>query len=264
MSPFPQLSSGAQVQYPLTRVQRIRTARTESPDGYEFRLADQNSATVEWEIRYKGLTSDERTWLETHFAEAEGRLRRFTFLDAASNLLRWSENLADAVWDTGPLVGKTGGQPDPLGGTAAWRLVNTAITPQRVAQTIPAPAGFTYAFSLYARSTGPDAIRLIHEGGQTSVAADRPVNEGWQRVSSAAKLGQSGANITFAVEMAPGAAIDVFGFQVDPQPAPSSYRRTTSRSGVFNDARYAEDSLRVVAAANGLFEAHVRLIARGL
>jgi hypothetical protein len=59
--------------------------------------------------------------------------------------------------------------------------------------------------------------------------------------------------VTFSIELAPGATVEIFGIQAEAQVSPSSYKPTTARSSVFPRSRFDADSLQVVA--NG-FERH--------
>ena len=73
------------------------------------------------------------------FRAAEGTLNGFTFLDPTGNLLAWSDQLDNAVWQKDPLLTLTGGVADPQGGTLGWRLSNGGGAGQGLGQTLAAP-----------------------------------------------------------------------------------------------------------------------------
>jgi hypothetical protein len=118
---FPQLSTGAVAQYPLIKRRVYRTVTNRLADGRRIRLSDAAAQRVEWEIAFEALSDAERRQLEQFFASAEGRLREFTFLDPAGNLLAYSEELTAGAWTRGPLLTLVQGMADPLGGSAARR-----------------------------------------------------------------------------------------------------------------------------------------------
>ena len=71
MKYFPQLESGATVQYPLRKIRRQRCVVNSHLDGRLRKLLDALETQVEWELALTGLTSLERGNLETLFQEME-------------------------------------------------------------------------------------------------------------------------------------------------------------------------------------------------
>ena len=94
-------------------------------DGSSVKLADVTGGSTGWQLQYAGLTDAETGSLQQFFESCEGSLNGFTFVDPAGNLLAWSEDLTNAVWQPGPLLAVTGGVADPLGGTQRFSLVNS-------------------------------------------------------------------------------------------------------------------------------------------
>ena len=130
----------------------MRTVVNAAADGSRVVYADTTGGTVQWRLKYTDLSDTELDALQTFHAAAEGSLNAFTFLDPAANLLSWSEDLANACWTVAPLMNLSGGVTDANGGTAAWHVNNTGAGPQSVTQTLNAPAGYLYCFSVYVRS----------------------------------------------------------------------------------------------------------------
>lgn len=240
---FPQLSSGAVAQYPLIKRRVHRTVLNRLADGRRIKLADTAAQRIEWEIAYHALRDAERRQLEEFFAEAEGRLREFTFLDPASNLLAFSEDLTAGAWTRGPLVAATAGVADPAGGSAATRLVNTGPAEQRLQQSLSAPGWFHYCFSFYARSEDETTVTLFRATGGTEAAEQKKTGRAWRRLAMGGASEPEAETVTFGLAIAPGGSVEVYGLQVEPQPAPSSYVKTASRGGVYGKARFDHDQL---------------------
>ncbi|MBM3725503.1 MAG: hypothetical protein FJW40_08775 [Acidobacteria bacterium] len=261
MLTFPQLSSGAMGQFPLkARVSR-RTVTNRGAGGSLVQWVDPSWAFVEWDLRRDDLSASEWEAVEMLFADTEGGLLPFTFLDPMDNLLRWSEDLASAVWVKGSGIQLTAGLADPLGTTRAVRVRNTGATPQRLSQTIAAPADMTYCFSAYLRASAATTARLVRASGVSEEKA-AAAGSAWRRFATSGNLGGAGTTMTFSVDLDPGAEVDVFGLQVDAQPAASPYKVTTNGSGVYPDARFGSDELRVTAGSLGLNSATVHIVAR--
>ncbi|MDX2153228.1 MAG: hypothetical protein SFV54_20960 [Bryobacteraceae bacterium] len=242
----------------------MRTPRTESPDGYSYRYSDAASESQTWELQFRGLGHSERQAIEDHFKAAEGRHRPFAYVDPAGNLLLWSEDLSAAVWNKGPLLQATPGYTDPMGGSSAWRTVNTSVADQRLTQILNCPQGYTYCFSAYVRSDVVDSIRLVQSVAGSSLLKERSTGPAWRRVWLSGAPGQGGEGVEFGLELAAGSAVEVFGLQVDAQPNPAVYRRTTNRGALIQNARYADDSLQFTATDNNCFETTIRLTVTGI
>ena len=70
----------------------------------------------------------------------------------------------------------------------------------------------------------------------------------------------SGSGTTFAAQLKAGGSADLFGMQVDAQLAPSDYKRTGTRGGVYKKARFAEDRLTVTAQGTDVYDAVIRIV----
>jgi hypothetical protein len=247
MQCFPQLATGALGQYPLSRTRRTRTVNNALADGRSIRLADPDAGITEWQLCFEELTDGELAALENFFATAEGCLNTFTFLDPAGNLLSWSEKFDEAAWEKGPLIQLAGGAADPLGTARAWQVVNTGAAAQELAQTLNAPAGYSYCLSVYARSAGTTGVTLIR-GDQRD---GRAVGPNWSRLVLAGQSESEEETVRFGLELAAGASVEVFGMQAEAQTGASLYRRTQARSGVYEIARFKADELKVTTRGPG-------------
>ncbi len=198
---------------------------------------------------YSDLTDGERSSIESLFEAAEGQLNTFTFLDPTDNLLMWSEDWTQAVWTADPLLQVTGGVSDPLGGSAAMQLTNTAQTTQQIIQNTSGPSSFVYCYSVYVRSAVPATIQLVVTAtGQTALT---PVTTGtsWMRVTAVGSLSVQQDGVGFGVQLPAGVQVDVFGAQVEAQPGAGLYKKTIDLGGVYSSTRLSSDLLAVTATA---------------
>lgn len=246
---YPQLTTGAVSQFPVTRSTSMRTVANQLPSGYTIRMVDTGSQKVQWRLRYSDLTAGERTSLESLFEASEGQLNTFTFLDPTGNLLMWSEDWTQAVWTADPLLQVMGGVPDPLGGSDALQLTNTAPATQQIVQNTNGPSSFVYCYSVYVRSAAPATLQLVVTAtGQTLLT---PVTTGatWTRVTTSGSLSVEQEGIGFGLQLPAGMQVDAFGAQVEAQPGAGLYKRTIDLGGVYTSTRFSSDLLLVTATA---------------
>ena len=246
MAYFPQLSTGALAQYPLRKRRFSRAVVNSMHDGSNRKLLDPTAATVSWRLAFSGLTSEERTRLEQFFESVEGRLGTFTFLDPTDNLLLWSEHLTNPAWVKGPLLAVSEGFADLLGTNRATRIANSGGTAQAVEQSIAGPGWYRYCFSLWGRSAAAGSVTLFRSTASATDSASHAVGTSWRRLILSGNFENTDEGVKFGVRLEPGASVEVYGLQVECQPAASEYKRTTSRSGVYANARLDDDSLDVV------------------
>jgi hypothetical protein len=246
--------------YPVVRRTRVRTVVNEAGDGSTVTFRDADGAVREWELQATGLTGTEWGAVEVLFEAARGRLNWFTLLDPAGNLLTRSEEFSDAVWAKGPQIQLTAGTGDPFGGMAATHVVNAGGTNQTVTQTLAAPGNFTYTLSVWARSAGGASVTLTASTTGGSAAQTELLTTGWRRIRLSTNLNAPTDSVTFGVQLNAGAAVDLFGFQVDPQAASSDYKKTGATGGVIGKARFATDELSVRAQGTDVFDSLIRIV----
>jgi hypothetical protein len=259
---FPQLSTGALAQYPIEKRRLTRTLINQVLSGARLKLADPDAATVEWTLDYQTLTTSERGSIEDLFRAVEGRLGEFTFLDPTDNLLQWSEQLDDAVWERNLLLGVTGSIGDPIGGAAASRLSNSGGAALSIEQTVNGPGWFHYGFSLQARSDQNTQLRLTRSTLTQTEASIFSVGPEWKPLLLSGSFGGTEESVRFGIEVGAGNWVDIYGVQVEAQPGASGYKKTLSRSGVYSRARFSNDSLSITADGPGRHSCRVRITAR--
>lgn len=237
---YPQLGTGALTQYPVRKTRRARTVINQAADGSTVRLSDPAGETIEWLLNYEGMSDSEADALEEFFRATEGSLQGFLFSDPMTNLLSWSDRLDTSWWQADPLLIPRGDAEDPADGARAWLLSNAGGAGQQIGQTLQTAGGHTYCLSVYVRSARPIALTLwIGNQAMQGVAA-----ENWSRVVFAASAPIEAESLRFAVEVPAGAELGVYGMQVEPQCGAGVYRAST-RSGVYADAHFGDDVLRL-------------------
>jgi hypothetical protein len=76
-------------------------------------------------------------------------------------------------------------------------------------------------------------------------------------------LAESTSSVTFGVQLAAGATVDLFGMQVEAQLGASAYKMTGTNGGVYAEARFASDSLTVRAQSLDAFDVTIRIVSGG-
>lgn len=250
---FPQLSSGAMAQYPIRKVNTIRTIKNILADGSMLVYADPGAGRLFWTLSYISLPPVDMTALRAHFEACAGPLRAFKFLDPTDNLLTYSSDLTQPPWITPTSVTIETGLPDPIGGTGAFSITNGGSSVQQIVQTLAAPVNFQYCFSVYAASTNGETCTLIRSSANAQEANVFQLGQNWSRLSSSGALNDTGTGLSVAISLAAGQSIWLFGPQLEPQFAPSRFRPTYSSAGLYSNAHWATSELVFTAEGPSLF-----------
>lgn len=257
---YPQLQTGATAQYPIVRRRVRRTVTNIAPDGTTWQYRDTGMSNSAWSLSYSALNSTEVGTLQSFFNAVEGRLTPFTFLDPIANLFVWSEDFKQAEWHVGPVVQTSAGIADPFGGTRAFSVVNAGQGAQRISQILSAPASFQYCVSVYVRSAAETTVRLVRAATSAGDVRTFDVSPNWRRIVSGGALGSTDSTIECGLELDAGAALEIFGLQVEAQPAASGYKRTGAIGGVFPAARFDQDELQVTSTAPNLHNVTLKIV----
>ena len=181
----------------------MRTVVNLAADGSSIKLADPAAEITEWQLEYAGLT-DERTGGAAAVLPGGGRhAERVHVCGSGGNLLAWSEQLDNAAWSAGPLLTATAAQR-----RARWHLANSGAAAQSITQTLAAPGGYVYCFSVYVRAAQPTAVTLLAGAERSSVtvgSAVAAVHVHGQRAT------QRRRPLTFGLEAAGRGAVDAYG-----------------------------------------------------
>ena len=257
MSLFPQIGAGSVAQFPLTRSRRWRSIVNQMESTEQILLPDTAGSEIVWRLRYQDLTDAEMGFLSALFASSQGSFGAFTFIDPFANLLGWSEDLTQPVWQAG-LLQHASGVSDPLGTTRASSITNTSPGAQTLTQTLALPGSYIACFSAYLRSDTAGNVTLHRDGTEVTAA----VSPAWKRVFISG-AGISGAvQSVFSISIAAAQTIDVWGLQVEVQPYPSAYRQTTTPLGIYEETYFENDELSITSVSPGLSSCDVRLLSR--
>jgi hypothetical protein len=259
---FPQLSTGALSQYPIKKRISHRTIVNQLEDGTRVALVDANAASIRWEMSYEGLSDEEGDALLAFFATVEGRLGSFTFFDPVSNLVGWSETLSAAAWQRNGLLTITSSVSDPLGTTRASTVVNTGAGTLTFGQELSIPGATTCCWSFYARSGAAEAISLTRTSGSMSASVVGTAGPDWRRFELSSSLPSGDTTSIFELSLNAGVELDLFGFQVDAQPAASQYVQTSAAGGVYTAARFDMDEITITGTGPNQSSCTLQLITR--
>jgi hypothetical protein len=251
---FPQLSSGALVQYPIRKGISIRTVQNICADGSILVAADPGAGRMLWTLSYVNLVASDVSMLQTHFESCSGPLHAFTFLDPTDNLLVYSADLTAVSWNLPPTVTLESGLPDPAGGNRAFKMTNAGAAAQQIMQTVSAaPANYQYCFSIYASSASAGVCSLIRSSSNDQQSGVYQVGGAWSRIVSSGHLNDISNGLSVAISLDAGQSVLLFGPQLEPQLAPSRFRPTYSQAGIYPNAHWAVQELVVTAQAPNLF-----------
>lgn len=262
MAFYPQLSTGCLAQYPISKRRRLRTILNESEGGSRIAFGVPEAGEIEWDLQYEGLTSGEANALTSLFRDCEGQLQTFVFADPFANLLARSEEFHSTPWQSDALLTWTGGIADPMGSSRARRVVNTGAAAQGLRQSVNLPGDYQVCFSFWARSGVPTSIAVSRTAGAVSAERTVVAKSAWTRFEIASALSTGSSPSTVSIMLPAGGVVELFGAQLEAQTDASGYMKTGARSGVFTEARFAQDSLPVTGETVDSWSARVRIRAR--
>ena len=241
---FPHLNEGTGVQFPIRRTTRYRTVVNASDLHTTLRATDPGARRIAWWLRYQGLADNEMASLQTFFRTVRGPLDSFVFLDPEANLLAHSEALEEPVWEKTTGLSLTAAPAAPAEVQQAYRLSVSAPTAE-IYQTLHADAGHRWVLSVYACAPGGGAVTLFLRSANGERSITHPLGSEWKRLHFGGHFWSAGETVEAGVRLGTGANADLAGFQLEAQCAPSRYKRSGAHGGVYPEARFAQDSLRV-------------------
>jgi hypothetical protein len=153
------------------------------------------------------------------------------------------------VWEFSTLLQLTGGIDDPSGGSSATRILNPTAADVTVHQNLNAPGGLVYTLSLYVRGQSGGSVSLFRQTADASDSHSYALATKWHRASLSGSFSTSATSVSVGITVPAGNSVDVFGWQLEAQPAPSPYKATFSASGIYANAHFSQDSLSVTTTA---------------
>ncbi len=250
---FPQLTSGALVQYPFKRTRVFRSIKNVLADGAMILLPDPAAGRLLWHLAYQDLSPADMEALMKHYQTCCGPFHAFTFIDPTDNMFISSSDLINTAWQKSPLIQLDAAQTDPLGGTGGFVLTNMGETDEYFTQILPAPASYIYTLSLYLQSASASIVRLVRGSSSERQITTVSVGPQWTRVVSSGALSDTGTSLFAGIILAAGQQVSAFGPQLEPQASPSPYRATAQTGAVYTEAHWSTNELVVVATDNELF-----------
>jgi hypothetical protein len=196
---------------------------------------------VEWDLAFESLTDEEASTVAHFFADVQGNLKTFLFVDPLGNLLSWSDDVSQPIWEKDALLNVTSNVPDVFGGETAHLLANGTAALRGIQQTVNAPNEYSYCFSAWVR--GAAGARITLTAGTHSV--ERRTTSQWERMYVARSGEAPVETVTFRLSIEEGGSVEVCGLQAEPQLAPSSYRRGGPVGAVYPNARFRDSALAI-------------------
>jgi hypothetical protein len=258
---FPQLLTHCIAQFPIRSHLRYRRVVNTAPGGQRIVWLDERVKEVRWTIPFAGLTKEEIEKIEECFSAVFGTLRPFLFLDPVDNLLRNSERLTDSPWerDAGVEIGVT--PSGELVRHSIATITNTTNTLRRISQTLPIPSQFTYCLSCNIQAASATGVRIGVGDGTHEVSQDVRDAVTWRRQWCTASLGSNRDEVTVFIEIPAMRTVELSCVQLEAQVAPSVYRPTFERSGVYPNARFVSDTLAIGCDGPGSYSVNVGIVA---
>jgi hypothetical protein len=256
---FPQLRAGAAMQYPLSKELRYRTVLHDADAVSEQRSADDRAARVMWTLQLRGLNDSELAAIVGLYQQVRGSHGEFVFLDPEGNLLVHSEDLSNPTWQKTAGLSVVAAATGPAISTTGWRLTAPAGQPGEVWQARTLPAQFHWLLSMYARAdTATDLTLLLRSsfGQQTRTVT---LGTAWKRYWFGGAWWPAGEGIDAGVRLPTGSTVEISALQLETQSAPSAFKATSDACGIFNEARFTNDELRVSSIAPECHEMTLRI-----
>jgi hypothetical protein len=261
---FPQLATGALVQYPLLKQQLERTIQKITQDGSVISLYDIYAPQVRWTLDYECITDAEADTITSFFESCEGSLQPFLFVDPTANLLLFNEDLTQSCWVFSSLLQLTAGIADPMRGAAAIQVFNSSQTSLPLTQSVSIPGQYTCAFSAYLRAgSGPCTVTLSRSDGNNTTSQSISPSAAWTRFYLSSTFASSQSTLCeFSLGVPAESTVDVFGLQVDAQPQPGTYIPTTSANATYPSARFDMNQVTVVSTAPSQNNLRINILSR--
>ena len=255
---FPQLLSGATVQYPNSKTNPFPVIFNLQEDGSRY-WAEPTDSSLRWRLTFTGLSTLEANTLRTFFAATKGKLNDFLFLDPSGNLLIWSEDVARPNWLKAPFTsassaGEINSVVHTLGGEAG--------SVSSISQMLQVPSESLICASLKARSSAPGVLKLFITDSVLEVYVSVVLTDAWKVVNVAHQGSGSGQQKLVEISLPSGGTAEITELMVSPQPFPAAYVPTRERNGIHQKTRFDQDDLVVTASDKDEYSCQMFITAR--
>src|SRR5579885_1623107 len=232
------LSTGAIARYPLGRKSAYATRLTQFADRSVQSFSAIANPLGSWALNLSMLPNSEaQDWIE-FFAAMKGQGNPFIFADPWDNLLSWTEEFENSVWQKGSglLIGKNyllnsenlsvspwtsagngGTAPTvtpnfataPDGNLTASKLAFAGATGSQTpavfqSATISQNASMTFTFSIWLKTDTTGSIKIVVQGGsplQVGTSVTCSLTNQWQRFSAKLTFNSTPGNSTVQVNI---------------------------------------------------------------
>jgi hypothetical protein len=255
---FPLVAGAVSVQLPVQRTWGPAQALLMTPGGDWHLRTLPTGESVEWQIKFTGLTAAEAQTLKQFHQDVRGSYHCFRFCDPLRNLLAWSEDPTQGPWTRSGALSIT---LAPGSGAEAFQtaqILNLSGTEALVSQAVGCSPNFTYSMSVRAQSNSQSTIGLLIGGQRKNVT----LSEQWQTYQFTAEPGGSMDQVSFAIAMPMGGAVGLGGVHAEFGACSPEYRKSEGMQGLFANARFKDDPLVVSCEKGGIFSTEATVVAK--
>lgn len=255
---FPLVAGRVSVQLPLQRTWGPAQSLLMTPGGDWHLRTLPTGESVEWQLKYSGLTAAEAQTLRDFHQIMRGCYHRFRFCDPLRNLLAWSEDPTQAPWARSGALSITLLPGAEAGVQQTAQILNLSGAEGLVSQAVGCSPNFAYSMSVKARSNAQSTVALMM-GGQRR---DFTLSEQWRTYQFTAVPGGTMDSVIFAIAIPMGGSLELGGVMAETGACAPEYRRSEGMQGLFSKARFKDDLLVVSCEAGGIFSAETAVVAK--
>ncbi len=254
---FPLVAGTVSAQLPLERVWTPAQAALMTPGGGLHLRKLPVGESIAWHLKFARLTAMEAETLRAFHYEMRGSYHSFRFCDPLRNLLAWSEDLTQPEWASTGAMSITF-RPGSVWSDETTQILNLSGTEGIVQQTVACSPQFPYSMYVRAKSSSRNAIGLMIGGHRRTVS----LGEQWNEWRFSAMPGGSSDQVTFAVAIPMGGAVELGGVHAEFGVSSPEYKRSEGRQGLFAKARFRDDILVLSSQERGVISAEATVVAR--
>ena len=255
---FPLLAGKVSVQLPVQRTWTPAQSLLTTPGGDWHVRTLPTGETVEWQLKFSGLTAAEIQDLKQFHHDMRGSFHCFRFCDQLRNLLAWSEDPTQSPWIRSGALSITLLPGSGAGVQQTAQILNLSGAEGLISQAVPCSPNLVYSMSVRARGVAQNTIGLMIGGQRRDLA----LSPQWQAYQFSATPGGAMDDVVFAISVPVGCSMELGGVMAECGMSTPEYRRSEGIQGLFAKARFKDDLLVVSCEQGGFFSAETTVIAR--